>query len=42
MLWDILCVHIDYTDYNILVYNAFNKLFINHWKYVKNVIDDII
>ena len=40
--YDILCVHIDYTDYNILVYNAFNKLFINHWKYVKNVIDDII
>ena len=40
--YDKLFVHIDYTDYNMQVYNAFNKLFINHWKYIKNVIDDII
>ena len=37
-----LLVHIDYDDYNIQVYNTLNKLLINHWKYIKNVIDETI
>lgn len=40
--YDKLLVHIDYDDYNMQVYNVLNKLFINHWKYIKNVIDETI